>query len=378
VGLVWGRELYFDATKVEANADVDSLVPRFAYDAKAHVADLFAGELAMAKVQPEPATDDLSVGIVRLPIEPPAEHLLAGNDPPWRLLEERRLDPDRPALGNYQRTTDFRVSPTDPDATPMRTGTGTRLGYHDHYVVDGGKQRIILAALITPSDVMENVPLRDLLWRVCFRRKLRPRQVTGDTTYGTVENIVALEDAGIRAFFPLPDFDGRTPFFGQGQFVFDATRDEYRCPQGQPLPRRKTKYTEDKVVYRADAATCNACVVKASCTASGHGRMIHRSFFADYLEKVRAYHATEAYQKAMRKRQVWVEPLFAEAKDWHGLRRLRLRGLLNANIQGLLIAAGQNLKRLLAASGWGRRHAPCGSLVALPQVPERLTTIYGC
>jgi hypothetical protein len=52
---------------------------------------------------------------------------------------------------------------------------------------------------------------------------------------------------------------------------------------------------------------------------------------------------TEAYQKAMRKRKVWIEPLFAEAKDWHGLRRLRLRGLENANIQGLLIATGQNL-----------------------------------
>ena len=53
----------------------------------------------------------------------------------------------------------------------------------------------------------------------------------------------------------------------------------------------------------------------------------------------------------MRKRQVWVEPLFAEAKDWHGLRRFRLRGLENVNIEGLLIAAGQNLKRLLAAQG---------------------------
>ena len=100
---------------------------------------------------------------------------------------------------------------------------------------------------MTPADVMENVPLRDLLWRVCFRRKLRPDQVTGDTTYGTVENIVALEDAGIRAFFPLPDFDQRTPFFGKGAFTYDAERDAYRCPQGQVLPRRKTKYTEDEV-----------------------------------------------------------------------------------------------------------------------------------
>src|SRR5688500_7300315 len=31
--LVWGRELYFDGTKVEANADFDSLVPRFYHEA---------------------------------------------------------------------------------------------------------------------------------------------------------------------------------------------------------------------------------------------------------------------------------------------------------------------------------------------------------
>jgi hypothetical protein len=95
------------------------------------------------------------------------------------------------------------------------------------------------------------------------------------------------------------------------------------------------------------------------------------------LEKIQGYHAMEAYKKAVRKWQVWVEPLFAEAKDWHGLRRLRLRGLMNANIQGLLIAAGQNLKRLLAPTGWGRRHGPCGSLVALPRMPWRLGGSYG-
>src|SRR3712207_8615010 len=79
------------------------------------------------------------------------------------------------------------------------------------------------------------------------------------------------------------------------------------------------------------------------------------------------YHSAEPYKKAIRKRQVWVEPLFAEAKEWHGLRRLRLRGLLNANIQGLLIAAGQNLKRLLSRWGWGRRPWPSGAAgVVLP------------
>ncbi len=39
-GLVWGKELYFDATKVEANASLDSIKPRFAVDE--HLRNLFA------------------------------------------------------------------------------------------------------------------------------------------------------------------------------------------------------------------------------------------------------------------------------------------------------------------------------------------------
>src|SRR3712207_7610123 len=38
-GLVWGEELYFDATKVEANASLESITPRFAVEQ--HLHDLF-------------------------------------------------------------------------------------------------------------------------------------------------------------------------------------------------------------------------------------------------------------------------------------------------------------------------------------------------
>src|SRR5712692_10574430 len=46
--LVWGRELYIDSTQVHANADLDSLTPRFAVEARAalqtHLAALFSLE----------------------------------------------------------------------------------------------------------------------------------------------------------------------------------------------------------------------------------------------------------------------------------------------------------------------------------------------
>lgn len=375
--LVWGKELFFDATKIEADAAVASLVPRFYHEAKAHVADLFPDDAAAANEPGDAASDDdptRSEALLRFPghaasaVLPPA----ATEEPRWDLLGERRLDPQRPPSGSYRRTSDWRVSTTDPDATPMRVGGQTSLGYHDHYVVDGGKHRVILAALVTPAAVMENAPMCDLLWRVRFRRKLRPRQVTGDTTYGTVENVVAIEDEGIRAYVPLPDFDRRTPGFGKLQFAYEVAADVYCCPGGEVLRPIRHRQTQPVRIYQAPAAACNACPLQKDCTTSPRGRRVARHVDEAYLDRVRAYHATEAYKKAMRKRQVWVEPLFAEAKEWHGLRCLRLRGLANANIQGLLVAAGQNLKRLLAATGWGRRHAPCGSLVALPEPSRQL------
>jgi transposase len=375
-GLVWGRELYFDATKVQANASLDSVGPRFAVEA--HLSTIFAPAKGEVPSDADQGSDREGPTLLPIALTAEARATLAN-------AEAHRHDwigeagrPDRTVIRDeYRRTADFRASATDPDASLMRVrGGGMDLGYHDHYVVDGGKARVVLAALVTPAEVMENQPMLDLLWRVCFRWKLRPRQVTGDTAYGTTENIVAIEDAGIRAYVPLPDFDHRTAFFGRDRFTYQSDRDAYRCPGGQELRFRKHKYTERTRVYQAPAAACNTCPLKPQCTTSAKGRQVKRSFAEAYLERVRAYHGTEAYAKARRKRQVWVEPLFAEAKDWHGLRRFRLRGLLKVNGEALLIAAGQNLKRLLSWRGWGRRPFPSGAAGAtLPFLSPTVTTI---
>ena len=174
---------------------------------------------------------------------------------------------------------------------------------------------MILAALATPADVQDNQPALDLLWRTRFRWKLRPRQVTGDTKYGTVANIVAIERDHVRADVPLSAVGHRPGLF-------------------------------------ADTAVVDA---QAACTTARRGRRVGRRLDELFLERVRDDHATEACAKAMRK------PLIAEAKERHGLRRVRLRGAEKVTIQAQLIAAGQNLQRLVSNHGWGRRPWPCGA-----------------
>lgn len=361
--LVWGRELYVDATKVNANADMDSLVPRFAVEARqqlqVHVAALFKDEPAETPAATPPLPPPpLPVSLPAAQYEELAEENAARHD--W-IAEEGR--PDREVRGSYQRVADVRLSTTDPDATPMSLKEGgTHLGYQAHYVVDGGKRRIILGVLVAPAEVMENQPMRDLVWRVRFRWRLHPRLVCGDTKYGTLENIVALETAGIRAYTPLRSWEDRYETWSASHFRYDAEADQYRCPEGTILPRVGERRSSDgRQLYRAPPRICNRCPVKAQCTTSTWGRALYRYVGEEYLERVRAYQQTDAFERAMRKRQVWVEPLFAEAKDWHGMRRFRLRRLWRVNCEALLIASGQNLKRLLQQRGWGRRPLPSGA-----------------
>jgi hypothetical protein len=224
------------------------------------------------------------------------------------------------------------------------------LGYRDHYVVDGGKARIILSVLVTPASITDNMPLLDLVDWVHFRWKIKPSIAVGDTTYGTVPNIVGLEKRGIKAYLPTSDFSQRTEYYPAKLFQYDSEKDHYVCPQRQILPLVSRRTSEQVLIYKPKAEVCNACPVKAKCTGSKSGRHIFRSFFQEYLDKAESYRPTEAYQKAMRKRSVWVEPLFGEAKEFHRLRRFRLRRLLKVNIEGVMVAAGQNLKRLIRRS----------------------------
>jgi transposase len=66
-GLVWGKELYFDATQVKANASLDSIAPRFAVEA--HLGELFTDEGAdeVASVDDENQPTELPIPITDTP-----------------------------------------------------------------------------------------------------------------------------------------------------------------------------------------------------------------------------------------------------------------------------------------------------------------------
>jgi hypothetical protein len=182
--LVWGKELYFDGTRVRANADIDKQVPRFYVEAQQHLRALFNS-------QPERSAQKTRRGL-------------------WTTYNGQRLL-SRRTYSTAERHGDSWVCPTDPAARMLYGQHGhSRLGYNVHYVVDGGKARIILAALVTPAAIMDNIPMLDLERWIRFRWHLQPHIAVGDTKYGTTANIVGLEQDGLRAYLPLADYSERT------------------------------------------------------------------------------------------------------------------------------------------------------------------------
>ena len=120
--LVWGKELYFDSTQVNANADLDSLAPRFAVEAREaiqeHLSALFAPEPSKSEhteeasgeaLHPEPPSEDtFCPKPTPLPVilsETQREELVADNTArhDW-IAEEGRQQRD--VHGLYRRTAD--------------------------------------------------------------------------------------------------------------------------------------------------------------------------------------------------------------------------------------------------------------------------------
>ena len=86
--------------------------------------------------------------------------------------------------------------------------------------------------------------------------------------------------------------------------------------------------------------------MKPKCCPRTPSRKVPRDINEAARDHARSLNGGEAYNQSARDRKK-IERLFGEAKRNLGLTRLRLRGLTGASDEFLLLAAVQNLKRLV-------------------------------
>lgn len=131
-------------------------------------------------------------------------------------------------------------------------------------------------------------------------------------------------------------------------FTYEADADGYRCPQGQLRAYATTDRTGCRH-YKSDPVICRSCPLQASCTSSRSAtRLIIRHVWADARERADAIGSPPGASASTSAGRT-AERSLADAKQLHGHRYARFRGLLAVTCQCLLAAASQSIKKIALA-----------------------------
>jgi transposase len=258
------------------------------------------------------------------------------------------------ALGKIERelpkTPDQQVSLTDPDARSMATsGRGTGIvGYNVQMAVDT-EHHMIVAHEVTNEghDRDQLAPMANLARDAIGQKKVT---VLADRGYFKSEQIRLCDEAGMMPLVPKPmtstaGFEGR---FDKRDFVYDATRDEYRCPAGERAIWRMTTIEDGLRTHSYWPSTCPRCPIKAQCTSSSF-RRIRRWEHEHVLEAMQE--RLRQMPEASRLRRQTAEHVFGTLKAWMGATHFLTKTIPKVRTEMSLHVLAYNMKRAISILG---------------------------
>lgn len=266
-----------------------------------------------------------------------------------RAVSEDRAAHDKPTLKASSKaaaTREIKTSTTDPESGYMtREGKPQGFFYLDHRTVDA-QHALITDTFVSAGNVHDSRPYLDRLDRQCEVFDFVPRAVGLDAGYKTPAICLGLEQRGIYGVIGYRRPSHKDGYLYKRLFIYDAERDTYTCPEHQIIAYRTTT-REGYRQYHSDPQQCQRCPLLSTCTNSRNTtKVITRHVWQDSVERVDQHRLSEAGKKLYQRRKETVERSFADAKQLHGHRYAKFRGLRKVSGQCLLAAACQNMKKI--------------------------------
>jgi transposase len=240
----------------------------------------------------------------------------------------------------------IKVSRTDPDSGYMvREGKPKGFFYLDHRTVDG-RHAIITDTHVSPANVHDSVPYLGRLDRQRERFNFPIRAVGVDAGYAAAVITQGLEERNIYGVIGYRTPTHRDGYFYKREYRYDEKLDVYICPNGQLLPYRTTN-REGYRQYHSNPEQCRNCPVRQKCTQSrNQTKVVTRHVWESSREQMDQHRLSRVGKRIYKRRKETVERSFADAKQLHGHRYARMRGLVRVQQQCLLAATAQNIKKI--------------------------------
>jgi transposase len=344
-GLIEGRHQSVDSTLVKANASLDSLerkkpqltVKEYIKQTKGTNVEEAGKELKDIEIREKPDNKR----IIEQTSEDGIKKENRNEIKPIKCSEERTKKKE--INKNY-------ISKTDPDSkVASKPNAKTDLYYSTHYVVDS-KGKIITDVLTVHADRSDSEILLESLERAGQRLEplgLRIEEVGADKGFCSGKNLRRLEEKNIEGYIPSKQYVNPSGKIGKEEFKYDSQKNIYICPQGKTAKYHSTDKQKQLKRYLVNKKKREICPLKEKCCNGKRGRQISRSIYEEEYERLTQRLSTVRGKRAIRLRKINTEPLFAEAKMEHGLKKFMTRGKRKAQKNSLMIASVQNLKRLI-------------------------------
>jgi transposase len=241
------------------------------------------------------------------------------------------------------------VSATDPDAAVAVHADGhTALSYRVDATVDLETGAIVQIG-VASGNVRDSVDLTQRLEEAQENLAavgLTASVLTADRGHHDDENLVAVAEAGVTPILRTPARRG-APGFRESDFIYDEAADQYRCPAGQLLARRRDD-RRGRRCYHAKGGSCRSCEHFGVCTRSRQGRRVTVSSHAAEVAANRERAQSEWGRQLLGRHRQRAEGPWSYSKLYGGLARINTRGGEGAAKKALLQGIGWNIMKLIA------------------------------
>lgn len=204
----------------------------------------------------------------------------------------------------------------------------------------------ILDFHITPGNIHDSVAFSDLYKKIKNNSKQHTTAIAIDAGYITPYICKTILDDGIIPAIPYKRPMTKKGFFKKYEYVYDEYYDCYICPNNKIL-KYSTTNRDGYREYKSNPSDCKSCEHLNICTNSKNKqKLVTRHIWQNYLEEADHLRHKPYVKKVYSKRKETIERVFADAKEKHGMRYTKLRGLSKIKMEVSLIFSCMNLKKL--------------------------------
>lgn len=241
-------------------------------------------------------------------------------------------------------TKNITQSTTDPESGLFHKGEHEKqFAYVSNTACD--KHNFILDFEVGAGNIHDSVMFDDLYTRIS-KQYYETEAIAVDAGYKTPWIMKQIIDSGKIPCVPYKRPMTKEGFFKKYDYVYDEFYDCYLCPKNQVL-KYSTTNRDGYREYKSNPQICKNCSDLSKCTlGKACQKAITRHVWEDYVEQADHLRYVPKYKEIYQQRKETIERVFADAKEKHGMRYTRLRGLQKVKMQVTLTFACMNLKKL--------------------------------